>query len=127
VQLRGDPSVADTQRVRDLLGPRVIGRSCHGETPDPAAHAADYTCLAPVFAPHTAQPGRPKRAIGVAALARWTAVVPRVVALGGVEPSTASACLAAGASGLAGISLFFGQRAAAQQNVAALRQVFERF
>ncbi|HLT38914.1 MAG TPA: thiamine phosphate synthase, partial [Enhygromyxa sp.] len=108
VQLRGDPSVADTQRARDLLGSRMIGRSCHGQTPDPVAHAVDYTCLAPVFAPRTAQPGRPKQAIGLAALARWAAVVPRVLALGGVDPGTASACLAAGASGLAGISLFFG-------------------
>src|SRR5690606_7452057 len=63
VQLRGDPSVADTQRARDLLGSRMIGRSCHGQTPDPVAHAVDYTCLAPVFAPRTAQPGRPKQAI----------------------------------------------------------------
>lgn len=127
VQLRGDPNVAVTQRARQLLGSSRIGRSCHGVTPDPAEHAVDYTCVAPVFAPHTEQRGRAKQAIGPAALARWAAVVPRVLALGGVDSSTAQACLAAGASGLAGISLFFGQSAAAQQNVAALRQVFDRF
>lgn len=126
VQLRGDPSVAATQRWRARLGSLLIGRSCHGAEPDADAHAVDYTCVAPVFAPHTQQPGVDKRAIGLAALARWAAVVPRVFALGGVDLDTAQACLAAGASGLAGISLFFGERAAAQQNVAALRQLFER-
>ncbi|MFO7562433.1 MAG: thiamine phosphate synthase [Enhygromyxa sp.] len=128
VQLRGDPSAALRRRVREALGPVLIGRSCHGEAPDPAPDpAVDYTCLAPIFAPKTQQVGRPKQAIGLAALARWAALVPRVFALGGVEPGKATACLAAGATGLAGISLFFGQSAAAQQNVAALRQAFDRF
>jgi thiamine monophosphate synthase len=125
VQLRGDPSLAVTCQVRAALRSMLIGRSCHAVTPDPAEHPVDYTCLAPVFAPNTEQRGRSKQAIGLAALARWTAAVPRVFALGGVVPSTAAACLAAGATGLAGISLFFGQSAAAQQNVAALRQAFE--
>lgn len=126
VQLRGDPSLAETQRWRERLGELVIGRSCHGLTPDPVAHPVDYTCVAPVFAPNTAQRGVDKQAIGLAALRRWTAGVPRVVALGGVELETAEACLAAGATGLAGISLFFGQNALAQQNVAALRRLFAR-
>lgn len=125
VQLRGDPSVAVIERWRERLGALVIGRSCHGHEPDAAEHAVDYTCVAPVFAPHTEQPGVEKQAIGLAALARWAATVPRVFALGGVDLDTAQACLAAGAVGIAGISLFFGQSAAAQQNVAALRQIFE--
>jgi thiamine monophosphate synthase len=125
VQLRGDPSAAVTQRWRERLGSLVIGRSCHGVTPDPAVHAVDYTCVAPVFAPRTAQRGVDKQPIGRDALARWAAVVPRVFALGGVDLGTAQACLAAGAVGLAGISLFFGQIAAAQQNVAALRRLFD--
>lgn len=126
VQLRGDPSVALTQRWRERLGSLVIGRSCHGHEPDAGAHAVDYTCVAPVFAPHTEQPGVAKQAIGLAALARWAQAVPRVLALGGVDLSTAHACLAAGAVGIAGISLFFGQSAAARENVAALRQLFAR-
>jgi thiamine monophosphate synthase len=125
VQLRGDPSMDVTQRWRAQLGSLVIGRSCHGVTPDPAVHAVDYTCVAPVFAPHTAQRGVDKQAIGLAVLARWAEVVPRVFALGGVDLGTAPACLAAGAVGLAGISLFFGQSATAQQNVAALRRLFD--
>lgn len=125
VQLRGDPSVALTERVREFLGAEaVIGRSCHGTDPDPIVHPVDYSCIAPVLRPRTEQHGRNKSAIGLDALARWAAVVPRVFALGGIEPSTAGACLAAGATGLAGISLFFGQSAAAEQNVAALRQAF---
>jgi thiamine monophosphate synthase len=125
VQLRGDPGVEITRRWRERLNSLVIGRSCHGVTPDPDVHAVDYTCVAPVFAPRTAQQGVDKQAIGLEALARWAAVVPRVFALGGVDLGTAQACLAAGAAGLAGISLFFGQIAAAQQNVAALRRLFD--
>jgi thiamine monophosphate synthase len=108
------------------LGPLLIGRSCHGAEPDVTLSPVDYTCVAPVFAPHTEQLGVQKRAIGLAALGRWAAAVPRVLALGGVDLDSAEACLAAGAVGIAGISLFFGQSAAAQQNVAALRQVFAR-
>jgi thiamine monophosphate synthase len=126
VQLRGDPSPALLERWRASLPARVLGRSCHGSTPV-AAPAADYNCLAPVFAPRTAQPGVSKEAIGLDALRRWAAEVPRVFALGGVDPDNAEACLAAGATGIAGISLFFGQSSAAQHNVAALSRVFARF
>jgi len=126
VQLRGDPSLADTGRWRDLLGERVIGRSCHGATPDTAAHPVDYTCVAPVFTPHTAQLGVHKQAIGLAALRRWTAAIPNVVALGGVGLDTAEACLAAGATGLAGISLFFGQSGATSQDTGALCRLLRR-
>jgi hypothetical protein len=114
------------ERWRASLPALVLGRSCHGSTPV-AAPAADYTCLAPVFAPRTAQPGVSKEAIGLDALRRWAAEVPRVFALGGVDPDNAEACLAAGATGIAGISLFFGQSSAAQHNVAALSRVFARF
>lgn len=125
VQLRGDPSPEQSRRWRERLGDLMLGRSCHGATPrvDPIV---DYSCVAPVFAPRTRQPGVDKQAIGIAALHRWCTAVPRVFALGGVDPGTAEACLAAGATGLAGISLFFGQSAVARQNVAALRQVFAR-
>jgi thiamine monophosphate synthase len=126
VQLRGDPSPAERHWWRATLGPEwVIGRSCHGPAPASALELAlDYTCVAPIFAPGTAQPGVEKRAIGIPALRRWTATVPRVFALGGIEPATAAECLAAGASGLAGISLFFAPPARARDNVAALGSVF---
>jgi hypothetical protein len=124
VQLRGDPTVERTARWRAWLGPRVLGRSCHGLVPslDPNV---DYTCVAPVFAPRTAQLGVEKRAIGLAGLRRWTEVVPRVIALGGVDLGTAPACLAAGATGLAGISLLFGQTELGADHVAALRRAFD--
>jgi hypothetical protein len=121
-----DPCPALLERWRASLPALALGRSCHGSTPV-AAPAADYTCLAPVFAPRTAQPGVSKEAIGLEALRRWAVEVPRVFALGGVDPDNAEACLAAGATGIAGISLFFGQSSAAQHNVAALSRVFARF
>lgn len=128
VQLRGDPSAPTIARWREQLPDRILGRSCHGVTPDAGPSAlVDYSCVAPVFAPRTEQPGARKQAIGLDALRRWCSAVPRVFALGGVDPSTAEACLAAGATGLAGISLFFGQSAVAHEHVGALRQVFARF
>lgn len=117
LHLRGDPDLATLNRARDRLGPRLLGRACHGE-PQPGHDLADYTLLAPVFAPNTPA-GFLKPPAGLAALARWTAD-PRahVIALGGVTPHTAPACLAAGARGLAGISGLFGEPAQVEQDVA---------
>lgn len=123
VHLRGDPDRATLERAR--ARPGLLGRACHGE-PQPGHDLVDYTLFAPVFAPRT--PGeRPKHPAGLAALARWTAD-PRahVIALGGVTPRTAPACLAAGARGLAGISGLFGEPAQVEQDVAALVDLLTR-
>ncbi|MCA9658443.1 MAG: hypothetical protein KC486_08865, partial [Myxococcales bacterium] len=67
-QLRGDPSVDALRYARAALPDAVLGRSCHGPptTASEAAHAlVDYTCVAPIFAPTTAQAGVTKRAIGL--------------------------------------------------------------
>ena len=126
VQLRGDPSLARLEQARALLGPRrILGRSCHGEpaADEPArAASADYTCLAPIFAPRTPQAGVAKQAIGVEALHRWapTPEDAKILALGGVGLDNGAACLRAGAVGFAGISLFFGSIGSAEDNVAGL-------
>lgn len=123
-QLRGDPSAELCARWRALLPGFTVGRSVHGLAP---THAdVDYSCLAPIHAPSTAQPGVIKEPIGLAGLRRWTAVRDDVIALGGVTPHSASACLDAGARGLAGIRLFFGPRAETAQYVASVCQAFAR-
>lgn len=122
LHLRGDPDLADLEIARARArAPRLLGRACHGD-PRPGQALVDYTLFAPVFPPGTVDPGRgPKRPAGLAALARWTED-PRawIVALGGITPRTAPACLAAGARGLAGISGLFGDPAQVEQDVAAL-------
>jgi thiamine monophosphate synthase len=104
IQLRGDPDRESLVRARDGLGGRLLGRSVHGR-PDALQDVADYTCFAPVFTPRTA-PRKP--AAGLPALHAWAAVPGAwVVALGGIEPANARACVEAGARGLASISAFF--------------------
>lgn len=131
VQLRGDPDLAALTAARAHLG-RLrpegawLGRSCHG-APQPGHEHVNYTLFAPVFAPTTAQPGRvlgSKIPAGPAALAAWAATPGAwVYALGGVGPATAAACLAAGARGLAGIGVFFGEPGRVEQDVTALREI----
>lgn len=142
LHLRGDPDLATLARARppsdllpadptrppvprDTLRPPVprdtlLGRSCHG-APQPGHTEVDYTLLAPVFPPST---GAGKTPVGLAALRAWTrAPGATIFALGGVTPATAAACLAAGAHGLAGIGVFFGEPAQVEQDVAALRDL----
>jgi thiamine monophosphate synthase len=123
VQLRGDPSPDLCERWRSRLPAMTIGRSVHGAAPTPNRFV-DYTCLAPIYPPGTASPGVDKHPIGLDGLRRWTAISDDLIALGGITATTANACLDAGARGVAGIRLFFGQSAAARDNVEALRQVF---
>jgi thiamine monophosphate synthase len=106
-----------------VLPQALLGRSCHGAPiPGDPGHAyVDYTCFAPVFTPRTQARSHRKTAAGLSALRRWTAdPTAWIVALGGLEPQVAGACLRAGAKGLAGISLFFGPSHQLAQDVAAL-------
>ena len=118
LHLRGDPTPAQLAAVpRDSL---LRGRSCHG-LPQPGHDQVDYTLFAPVFTP-TTSPG--KSPVGLAALQAWTRDPQATIfALGGVTPATAPACLAAGAHGLAGIGVFFGEPTQVEQDVAALRDL----
>lgn len=120
LQLRGDPGLQLLRFARDRLGDGVLGRSCHGD-PQPGHDLVDYTCFAPVFKPKTKDHGVAKEAVGVEALARWTANTDAAIfALGGIVPSKARACVAKGAFGLAGISTFFGKHAKVAEDVAKL-------
>lgn len=120
VQLRGDPDARALERARPLLPHALVGRSCHG-APRPGDAHVDYTCFAPVYTPRTRTAEPPKVAAGLEALKRWTAdPAAWIVALGGIAPHNAEACLRAGARGLAGISLFFGASERLVEDVAAL-------
>lgn len=84
----------------------LIGVSCHSAADVARAQGADFVVLSPVFAkPGYAPPLGLER---FAAIAR-AASMP-VFALGGVTEENAAACLAAGAAGVAGISLFQAAR-----------------
>lgn len=117
LHLRRDPTLAQLAAVpRDSL---LLGRSCHG-APQPGHAQVDYTLLAPIFPPLTSR----KPPAGLPALRAWTRdPAATIFALGGVTPATAPACLAAGAHGLAGIGVFFGEPAQVEQDVAALRDL----
>jgi thiamine-phosphate pyrophosphorylase len=111
VHVRGDPDREALSRLRARLPVALVGRSSHDA--DAGDHdLVDYTCFGPVFAPRTRTAGDDKRPQGLSALAR-AAARGRVVAVGGIDASTAAACIAAGASGLAGIASFFAPSAAA--------------
>jgi thiamine monophosphate synthase len=128
VQLRGDPSEAMCASWRAQLGASAtIGRSIHGSVPEPGPgpEGIDYSCLAPIHAPHTLLPGDDKRAIGLAGLRAWTARRGDIIALGGVSPANARECLDAGARGIAGIRLFFGRTDQAGQDIEALCRALE--
>ena len=85
-----------------VLGPGLVGRSCHDGAG--LARAADegcaYATLSPIF-PTASKPGYGP-ALGLAGLARLVqgAGLP-VYALGGVQPANAGACRDAGAGGVA--------------------------
>jgi thiamine monophosphate synthase len=127
VQLRGDPTDVTVASWRAQLGAgATIGRSIHGNVPEPGSGPAgvDYSCLAPIFPPNTMLPGDDKQAIGLAGLRAWTARRGDILALGGVGPANARTCLDAGARGIAGIRLFFGRSDEARQDVEALCRAF---
>jgi len=85
----------------------LIGASCH--SPEAAKEAerggADYLFFGPVFAtPSKAAYGAPQGLDRLSEVCR--AVTLPVLAIGGITPENAAACLSAGASGIAAIRLF---------------------
>ena len=103
------PSHSPPPRLWRTIAPPgfLIGVSCH--TPEELQQAeeegADYAIFGPVFSPLSKAPDRP--AVGLEGLARAvTGVRMPVLALGGMTRENAAACIAAGAAGIAGISIF---------------------
>ena len=106
VHLRGDSF--DARRGRAWAPPPfLIGRSVHSLAEAvAAAHegAADYLIFGTVYET-SSKPGGP--IAGVAELASVTAATPLpVLAIGGITPARIDEVMAAGASGVAGISMF---------------------
>jgi thiamine-phosphate pyrophosphorylase len=82
----------------------LLGVSCH--TLDEVQRAAaGYILFGPVFAPLSKTSTLPTHGLAGLAQAAQSTRVP-VLALGGITPANAPACVAAGATGIAGISLF---------------------
>jgi thiamine-phosphate pyrophosphorylase len=87
----------------------LIGVSCHTfeEVLLAEREGADYVVFGPVFAPISKSSALAPR--GVEELGRVSRVVSiPVLALGGITEENAPLCVAAGAAGVAGISLFQG-------------------
>jgi thiamine-phosphate pyrophosphorylase len=94
-------------RLRAMTPPGfLIGVSCHslGDLQRAEAEGADFAVYGPVF-PTRSHPGA-----APLGLARFAADVARIAlpvyALGGISAATAPDCVAAGATGIAGISFF---------------------
>jgi thiamine-phosphate pyrophosphorylase len=85
----------------------LLGVSCHSADEVRAAQqeGADYALFGPVFAPLSKPLQSPPAGLSGLARAAAAAKIP-VLALGGITRANASACIKAGAAGVAGISLF---------------------
>jgi thiamine-phosphate pyrophosphorylase len=125
VHLRSDdisPADARTLWTNSGGGTRAtIGASCHtrAEVARAAEEGADLAVFGPVFEKY--KPGRSTRPTGLEILHEVCQEKIPVIALGGVNPENAAACVQAGAAGIAGIRLF--QENEMDRTVVALRQL----
>ena len=85
----------------------LIGVSCHtvDEVRAAAAEGADYVVFGPVFSPLSKSSDLGPRGLEALAEATGAVKIP-VLALGGITRDRIAACVATGAAGVAGISLF---------------------
>ncbi len=101
------PEAKRLVKAQALSGHFLIGVSCHSldVARSVASGGADYLFFGPIFAtPSKAAFGAPQGLERLAEVCR--AVSMPVLAIGGITLANASACLAAGASGIAAIRLF---------------------
>ena len=107
VHLAGKPAPGAARIVRRQFPGAVISLPCHSleDIRVAVAEQADLLLFSPVFEKHSATPQ------GLSALHQACIAAPGipVFALGGVTSANASACIAAGAAGVAGIRLFAGR------------------
>ena len=102
----------------------MIGKSCHSieEARGADADGADYIFFGPIFStPSKLAYGAPQGIELLATVSR--AVRIPVVAIGGITPENAGACIAAGARGIAAIR-WFQERGDLDARVAALRAAY---
>lgn len=97
----------DSARARSLLPDAFVVRACH--RPEAVAEVdCDLVLLSPILAERKGNPALGTDGLSAAA-ARLSGIpnAPRLIALGGIDATGASACLAAGADGVAAISSVF--------------------
>ena len=87
------------------LAPLMVSVSCHCAEDVDAALGADYAVLAPIFAPLSKTDSRPSLGLNTLRKVCAASGLP-IIALGGITTANATECMAAGAAGVAGITLF---------------------
>jgi thiamine-phosphate pyrophosphorylase len=105
VHLRADGP--EIERVRALGSASwLVGRSVHSVRAAQASQHADYLIFGTVFPTPSKDPDAPVAGVGVLAETVAASGAP-VIAIGGVDAGRAATCIAAGAAGVAGITIFF--------------------
>ena len=95
-----DLAISDARRIWPLPGILGFSAGSPEEAVQGAAAGADYLGVGPVFATGTkADAGEPLGPTGLSAVVEATGLP--VVAIGGITPENAAACISAGASGVA--------------------------
>ena len=83
----------------------LVGRSVHGVDEAVRHGGVDYLLLGTIFPSASKPAGAGVQGLDVLGRAATASRVP-VIAIGGIDPDRARACAAAGAAGVAGISVF---------------------
>jgi thiamine-phosphate pyrophosphorylase len=114
----------DFASARAALGPEaLLGASCHNDAEIARAEAAgaDYILLSPLFGPRSKPSAAPP--LGLEEFSRLARSTPLpVLALGGIDEESADKALAAGAFGVAAISLFMLPTAESDEWIKAASQ-----